>query len=152
MSDKMKKTILLVIFGFIGGMVMNCMFMMDSIAGLFNGTGDLTVGRFIFFLLMGGIFGAVNCGSSIIYDIERLSILGATLIHFLIVFTLFFGFGFTLWGFEIDDVMVWVLFVCMVIAYFIIWLILYTTYKKEIRKLNKELENIKKDTTDQKGE
>ena len=152
MSEKMKKTILLVIFGFIGGMVMNCMFMMDSIAGLFNGTGDLTVGRFIFFLLMGGIFGAVNCGSSIIYDIERLSILGATLIHFLIVFTMFFGFGFTLWGFEIDDVMVWVLFVCMVIAYFIIWLILYTTYKKEIRKLNKELENIKKDTTDQKGE
>ncbi|MCR5118622.1 MAG: DUF3021 domain-containing protein [Lachnospiraceae bacterium] len=152
MSDKMKKTILLVIFGFIGGMVINCMFMMDSIAGLINGTGDLTVGRFIFFLLMGGIFGAVNCGSSIIYDIERLSILGATLIHFLIVFTMFFGFGFTLWGFEIDDVMVWVLFVCMVIAYFIIWLILYTTYKKEIRKLNKELENIKKDTTDQKGE
>ena len=89
MSEKMKKTILLVIFGFIGGMVMNCMFMMDSIAGLFNGTGDLTVGRFIFFLLMGGIFGAVNCGSSIIYDIERLSILGATLIHFLIVFTMF---------------------------------------------------------------
>ena len=152
MSDKMKKTILLVIFGFFGGMVMNCMFMLDAITGMINGTGDMTAGKFIFYLLMGGIFGAVNCGSSIIYDIERLSILGATLIHFLIVFTMFFGFGFTLWRFEIDDVMVWVLFVCMVIAYFIVWLILYTTYKKEIRKLNKELENIKKDSADQKGE
>lgn len=154
MSDKMKKTILLVVFGFIGGMIMNSLFMLDEITGFINGTGELTIGKLIFYFLMGGIFGAVNCGSSIVYDIERLSILGATVIHFLLVFTMFFGFGFGIWGFHIEDAAVWIIFVCMVIAYFIIWLAQYTIYKKEVRKLNEELNKIRseKDSSDKKGE
>ncbi|MCR4586716.1 MAG: DUF3021 domain-containing protein [Lachnospiraceae bacterium] len=152
MSDKMKKTILLVVFGFIGGMIMNSLFMLDEITGFINGTGELTIGKLIFYFLMGGIFGAVNCGSSIVYDIERLSILGATVIHFLLVFTMFFGFGFGIWGFHIEDAAVWIFFVCMVIAYFIIWLAQYTIYKKEVRKLNEELNKIssEKDSSDKK--
>lgn len=44
---------------------------------------------------------------------------------------------------EGDDSLFWMITAAMVIGYFIVWLVMYLAYKRQIRKINEGLKKIK---------
>ena len=94
-------------------------------------------------ILVGGVYGAVAMGSSIVYDIESWSIARATVTHFLACFGLYFLIVITMGWFRLDDPTFWMVIALMVIAYVLIWLFQYLSYKRTIRKMNQELVHMK---------
>lgn len=87
------------------------------------------------------INGIICMGSTIVYDIDKWGLSKVTLIHYVITLVSFFSFNFLLsWFSEFN---IFIILLVFTIAYFIIWLINYLLYKREIRRMNKELENIK---------
>ena len=94
-------------------------------------------------ILMGGLQGAVAMGSSVMYEIEKWSIARATATHFLLVFALYFVISLSMEWFRVDDPVFWIVIACMAAAYFLIWLIQYMAYKREVRKMNEKLKKWK---------
>lgn len=89
-------------------------------------------------LLIGAIFG----GSSVVWDIEKWSLLKQTLVHFAIIVIPFFGVGY---------IMNWMphyLYGALgyiggfIVAYLFIWCTLYFSIKSKIKKMNKQLQEI----------
>ena len=91
-------------------------------------------------ILLGGIPGAIACGSTVIYDIEKWSLLRATFTHFLVVIGVTFLACFVLNWFPPWSTAFWIMLAVEVIGYIIIWLMIYLRYKAEVRNLNKLLE------------
>jgi L-asparagine transporter-like permease len=90
-------------------------------------------------ILLGGIPGAIAMGTTVIYDIEKWSILRVTVTHFLIVMVVTFLASFVLKWFEPWSTAFWIMLAVVAVGYFIVWLIIYRCYKKQIRKLNELL-------------
>ena len=86
-----------------------------------------------------GLMGAVNMGGQVIYEIEEWGVTRCTVVHFLLSMTtlagLFLSMGHPMPG---DDTF-WIMLAACVMAYFIIWLIYYTAYRRKIRQMNEEL-------------
>lgn len=144
MNDTVKKTIRLAIFGGIGGACVSVFFLIMSWGSLIEelSTGAL-IGHVLIQLLLGAVFGAINCASSIVYDLDRFSIAGATLMHFFFVITMFYIFGFGVWHFEFGETGFYIMTALFIIIYFIIWLVMYLKSKREVRKMNDELRKMK---------
>ena len=87
-------------------------------------------------LFLSGLYGACNMGFTVLYEIDRLSIILATLLHCVICIgpvipmSLFLG-----WFDGIGDVFIMTGF--QLAAFFFIWLIIFIIYRKETRELNK---------------
>ncbi|MBO4904347.1 MAG: DUF3021 domain-containing protein [Lachnospiraceae bacterium] len=91
-----------------------------------------------------GIYGVLAMGGSAVYSIENWSILRCTVTHYLTVLTGIYVLAFSLRWFNITDTKaILIMFLIMTPPYFLIWLINYISYKSEISKINKELEDIK---------
>ena len=102
-----------------------------------NVTGSLP------WILLGGIPGALAMGSSVVYGIEKWSILRATATHFLITMgALCFG-GYVLQWFGPEHSMLWIMIGVSLLAYTAIWLAFYLSYRKTIRQMNDDLEKLK---------
>ena len=90
-----------------------------------------------------GVFGAVNMGTSALYDIEEWSILRCTATHFAICLgstVLFFGALILLdWMSMPPAAGIAVMGAAFVTVYFFIWLMQYLSYKREVRKINAKL-------------
>lgn len=85
--------------------------------------------------------GIICMGSTIVYDIDNLGLSKVTLLHYVITLVSFFSFNFFLgWFSEFNIILILAVFT---VAYFIIWLVIYLIYKREIRRMNIELEDIK---------
>ena len=85
--------------------------------------------------------GIICMGSTIVYDIDNLGLSKVTLLHYVITLVSFFSFNFLLgWFSEFNIILILAVFT---VAYFIIWLVIYLIYKREIRRMNIELEDIK---------
>ncbi len=82
-----------------------------------------------------GLYGAINLGTVIIYDNEKLPLLAASVLHGSIVILPFIPMGFLL-GWEKDIITCLIMTGCQIAGYFFIWLIIYLNYRKEIKKLN----------------
>lgn len=89
--------------------------------------------------------GAVGAGSSVIWEIEKWSLLKQTLVHFAVIAVPFFGIGY---------VMNWMphhLYgaLCYVggflLVYLIMWLSIYFSIKSKIKKMNKQLQEMQQD-------
>ena len=94
-------------------------------------------------MALSGLLGAVNVGTTTIYTLERWDVLRCTLVHFAIAMTTFCAVGFTLgWLSPRNPASLWMLAAC-VIAYFIIWLIMYLRYRRQIRRINEALKGWK---------
>lgn len=87
-------------------------------------------------ILLGGIPGAIAMGTMVIYDIEKWSILRATFTHFLIVMGVMLLACFVLKWFEPWSTAFWIMMAAELVGYVIVWLILYHSYRREVRKLN----------------
>ncbi len=99
-------------------------------------------------LIGSGIYGAIAMGGSVVYEIESWSLLRATVTHYVTTFASFFVVNFLLKWF--DGLTVLIAFLFFTAAYFIIWIIQYTSWKRQIKRINQELsEMIMKDKMDQ---
>lgn len=97
---------------------------------------------FVIMQFVGSALNGIICmGSTIAYDVDSLGLSKSTLIHYVITLVSFFSFNFLLgWFSEFSIILILAVFT---VAYFIIWLVNYLIYKREIRRMNKDLEYIK---------
>ena len=100
-------------------------------------------GRMALFLGLSGLLGAVNMGTTTIYDLEQWSLLRCTLTHFAIAMGNYFTVGFTLGWISFDEPWSFIMVPICIVVYFIIWLIMYLRYKRQIRHINAALEQWK---------
>lgn len=97
---------------------------------------------FVIMQFVGSALNGIICmGSTIVYDIDNLGLSKVTLLHYVITLVSFFSFNFLLgWFNEFNIILILAVFT---VAYFIIWLVNYLIYKRKIRRMNKDLEDIK---------
>lgn len=139
----LKKALIRALIGFIIGILMgDGIAMLTTIGGDFIPAAASLIGlcggfpqAFMVQTLLSGLYGAVTFGSISLYDIERLPLALASVVHCLIIVllhipnSLFLGWSETVW-----DVLI--MAGIQVAAYFVIWLILYLAYRKQVKELN----------------
>lgn len=146
MRDFWKKTLLLAAVGFAAGLLVGLGFL--SITGINTYFAQNGPGRLALYIGLSSILGAVNLGTTTIYSLEHWGLLRCTLTHFLIAMATFSTVGFALgWLSLREPATLWMLPAC-VIAYFIIWLVMYLCYRREIRRINSALKRWKAEQDD----
>ena len=137
MSEFWKKTAKMSGIGFALGVLIGMAFLLPFGFGSIGAVHGMD--RFALHLMMSGLLGAVNMGSTTIYSLERWSLLRCTLSHFLIAMACLCLIGFAMGWFDPrEPITLWTLAICVVV-YFIIWLIMYRLYKRQIRRINAAL-------------
>ncbi len=127
------KGIILTLSGFSMGLIIGAV-----ISAFVMSYEDMNDRMFLFAELIGsGLYGAVCMGGSIVYDIEEWGLVRTTVTHYLLVFFSFMIADKTLRWFP-DSVLFMVIGIGTVM-YFIIWLVEYMLWKKQVRQLNREL-------------
>ena len=100
-------------------------------------------------LLLAGLCGAISMGGTVLYDVDRLPLSLGTLIHCLLCVTPFAALALLLhWVEGIGGALIFA--GAQIAAFFIIWLILFLLYRKQIRELN-AIQNKNLSKTEEKG-
>ena len=103
-------------------------------ADLIERTGSLRAAM-VWQYVLSGLYGALCMGSVFIYDSDRLSMAAASLIHGSLCIIPFIPISYFLcWAGGIAGSLI--LAGIQLIVYFIIWLIMYLNYRKEVKALN----------------
>lgn len=126
-----RKAILLGLIGYIAGCVIGFCFALRNESFTFVGA--------LPDILLGGIPGAIAMGSSVIYDVEKWSILRATVTHFLITMGAILIGCFVLKWFKPWSALFWIMLAAELAGYILIWLIMHQCYRAKVRKLNEML-------------
>ncbi len=140
-----KKTLIRAAVGFLIGMVMGDL--IAFLTGLPSGAEGLPVSdafaarmgdplsALIVQTLVSGLFGAICFSGISLHDCERLPLMASCLLHCGIMITVFVPVSvFLCWVSSLSDILI--MAGIQIAVYFIIWLIMYALYKKEIRELN----------------
>ena len=127
-----KKAIVLGLIGYIAGCFIGLCFALQN--------PDFSVAKALPQILLGGIPGAIAMGSTVIYDMEKWSVLRVTATHFLIVMSVMLLACFVLKWFEPWSAPFWIMMTAETVGYFIIWLIMSMRYRSKVRKLNELLQ------------
>lgn len=140
MNEITKKFIKYSLIGFVSGIGVGILFTAHNI--FFNpeyqfGTWDIV------YYLFSGLLGVAGMGGSVIYQFESWSILKCTLTHFLLTMITFYLFGSWVGFIKFGEISFWISTACEATAYFIIWLVQYLRGRKDVRKMNEELEQFK---------
>ncbi len=108
--------------------------------------GNVTL-SFTIELLCYGLLGVVGMGvKTLTYDNDKIPLLKATVIHFIIVMVVFVFVSNLLCWFEKGDIIGRVIFYgCFILVYAMIWAIMSAIYKKEINTINNKLKQIQKE-------
>lgn len=85
--------------------------------------------------LFSGLYGAVCFAGVLFYDIERWPLALATGAHCAAIVLIYIPLGFFL-GWLSNIAQMLIVAGIQIVVFFIIWLILYLTYKKQVRELN----------------
>ena len=88
------------------------------------------------------LMGALCMGGSVAYEIDSWSLGKATLVHYVATIGAFICASSLLHWF--DGVVLLIAIICCTVAYFIIWLVNYLLWKKEIRTINSDLAEMKR--------
>lgn len=144
MNKLWKKALILGGIGFVIGILIG--FGVYSISTLAAG-GELNFSRLnIPELLVGGLYGMISMGSTVIYDIDSWSIVRVTVTHFVITVTGFHVMGiYQGWMQRMGWLSYGIMIACFVISYAIIWLSQYLVWRREVRRLNEDLHRMKED-------
>ena len=140
MSDLLKKGIILGLIGAAAGIGIG---LVITLAGIAGGEAQGSIPELILYFFMSGMLGFVNMGASVMYNIEHWSIARATGTHFTVSIISFYVFGFAIHWLDPGEVMFYIITAIFIVVYFIIWLIQYIRYKKEIRKINDDLKRFR---------
>ena len=130
MKDLIRKTIIRALLGAVIGIGISI-----SLHVFFNGYADAY--EVVIQLVGSAILGIVNMGAMSIYDIESWGLLRSTVTHFVLSLSSFLLANSLLGWFD-KNVML-IVIVAFVLIYFMIWLFQYLIWKKEIRKMNENL-------------
>ena len=126
-----KKAVLLALLGYIGGCLIGVFFALQG--------SEFNLAKSLPDILLGGLPGAIAMGTVVIYDVEKWSILRATFTHFLVAMGVMVLACFVLKWFEPGSPAFWIMLGAELVAYFLIWLIMYLGYRGKVRKLNELL-------------
>ena len=96
--------------------------------------------EFVMYYLMSALMGAICMGSSVVYEIESWSLVRVTVTHYAISFVAFLATSLYLKWF--DNTALLIALLIFTVVYFLIWLIEYQVWKKEVRHLNRELQSM----------
>lgn len=89
--------------------------------------------------VLSGIYGAVCVGGTVYYDIDDWSLLKATLIHYLSIMVSFSVVSAVLSWLPPDVLTYLAVILTFTFVFFIIWLVMYLRWKKQIAEMNREL-------------
>ena len=102
---------------------------------LLDMSGGNTVLAMVLQSLFSGLYGAVCFAGMTLYDAERLPLAAATALHCALIVLLFIPIALLLgWVSDIQTLLM--ISGIQLVCFFIIWLIMYFGYKKQIRELN----------------
>lgn len=139
MREFWKKTALLAAIGLAAGLLVGlCFILLNGIKSVVETEGP---GWLLAYMLISGAMGMINLSTMTIYEIESWSLTRATLTHFVIVMGTVCGLGLFLGWFR--SASGFIMLAAAVVAYFIIWLIMYLSYKRQVRRMNEDLKHWK---------
>lgn len=98
-------------------------------------TGNNFIPAVILQSLLSGIYGALCFGGIVFYDIERWPLAAATAAHCALIVLSYIPIALFL-GWANQPLEFVIVAAVQIVVFFIIWLILYFSYKKQIRELN----------------
>lgn len=93
---------------------------------------------------LSGILGLVSIGGMLLYEIDKWSLAKATIVHFVSIAACFVGTSLILHWFPLQFVYYVIALGAMAVGFMIIWVCMYLAWKKEVKKMNEELEEYKK--------
>lgn len=100
---------------------------------------DMSGGNGVFAMLLqsvfSGLYGAICFAGMSLYDIERLPLAVATALHCALIILPFVPISLLL-GWVNNIIEILIMASVQLVCFFIIWLILYSVYKKQVRELN----------------
>ncbi|NLJ70844.1 MAG: DUF3021 domain-containing protein [Clostridiaceae bacterium] len=102
--------------------------------------------------ILGALFGMIALGGTCLFDIEKWSLLRASATHcaFILVTYIIVGLRLHWLSFNIKPILI--MTGIIVFVYALIWLIMYVVWKREIKELNRLVEEYKKDADTDTGE
>ncbi len=135
MNETVKKLLRKALIGFVLGMTIGAVFVV--LAGK-AGAYLVAPGKAAVRLICCGLYGAGCLGGIALYRMDQISLLLATIIHYIIVMAglLLLGLSFN-WNFS--NGWVWLIFVAYTTGFFMIWYISYLKGKKKARQMNEDL-------------
>ena len=146
MNEIRKKMLLLALRGFFLGVLVGIAIMFAEVS--FWGADMPDMAYLIRHLILSGVVGLVPNAAVVMYEIEEWSIARATITHFVVTFGTLYAVAFVQGWFVPWSIGFWIMTVVCLVMYIIIWLIQYLIYKRQIRKMNEELQKWKSDQAD----
>ncbi len=124
--------------------------MVDVFLITFTGDSSMFDNRIMILVqfLCSGLMGVVGMGGTIVYDIEDWGLGRATFTHYIITFITMLTLSEVLGWFPHGVLLI--VFIAFTIIYALIWLFEYFVWKRQIRQMNRELEELLK--TEDKGD
>ncbi len=124
--------------------------MVDVFLITFTGDSSMFDNRIMILVqfLCSGLMGVVGMGGTIVYDIEDWGLGRATFTHYIITFITMLTLSEVLGWFPHSVLLI--VFIAFTIIYALIWLFEYFVWKRQIRQMNRELEELLK--TEDKGD
>ncbi|MGI6326759.1 MAG: DUF3021 domain-containing protein [Saccharofermentanales bacterium] len=96
--------------------------------------------------ILAAIFGMVALGGMCLFDIEKWSLLRASVVHCALILFTYIIVGLLLHWFSFDIIPILIMACIIIFVYALIWLIMYIAWKREIRQMNRLAEEYKKGT------
>lgn len=85
--------------------------------------------------IVGGLYGAACMGGTVLYDIESWPLARSSVLHYLIIAVLYVPMAFLLgWVGRPADILL--VEGIQLAVYFLIWLVMWTVYRRQVRELN----------------
>lgn len=141
MNDMVKKLLIKSVLGFCSGILLGVLFLLPS-GSLDSCMGFTGAWATILYLICCGSYGMAVMAGMIFYDIEHYSLLHATATHFIVMIAGLFLLGFSL-GWDLNDVIAWLIFAGYIVIFIIVWLFMYLYAKRRVKKMNKNLQRWK---------
>ncbi|MDI9470123.1 MAG: DUF3021 domain-containing protein [Bacillota bacterium] len=98
----------------------------------------------VFQTILGAICGMVAHAGMCFFDIEKWSLLRASVVHCALILITFLPIGLQLYWFSFDLVAILIMAFAIILVYALIWLIMYIAWKRDIRQMNRLAEEYKK--------
>jgi len=92
---------------------------------------------FIIQTLLSGVLGAIAMAGSVLYELDSWGMTKVVIVHYLMIIVTYVSIGLALGWFRFDLLTIAFSIAMMAAAYFMIWLIMYLRYKREVNKLNR---------------
>ena len=148
MNDDQRLYLRLGLIGFILGVLMEFLI----VAMINTGMGEFSLiagnlserygdaGAIILQITLPGLMGGINFAATFVYNSDRFNIVTATASHAsIVIITILFVGGFMEW-FELTFASVAIFLALMMVIYFMIWFLMYSKSKAEIKEINEALE------------